>query len=96
MAVSVHQSTIRKTLNKSGVHGGIARRKQLLSKKNIDTCLKFAKDHLDDPEGYWKNVLWTDESKVELFDLNEKFYVWRKPNAAFQHRKPHPNCEVWW
>ena len=47
--------------------GGIAKRKPLLSKKNIATRLKFAKDHLDDPEGYWKNVLWTDESKVELF-----------------------------
>ena len=84
--VSVHESTIRKTLNKKGVHGRIARRKQLLSKKNIATCLKFAKDYLDDPEGYWKNVLWTDESKVELFGFNEKRYVWRKPNGAFQRK----------
>ena len=48
-------------LNKNGVHVGIARRKLLLSKKNIAIRLKFAKDHLDESEGYWKNVLWTDE-----------------------------------
>jgi len=51
------------------VHGPIARRISLLS-KNIAVC-EFAKDHLDDPEGDWKNVLWTDELKVELFGLNE-------------------------
>ena len=33
--VNVHDSTIRKRLNKNGVHGRIARRKPLLSKKNI-------------------------------------------------------------
>jgi len=49
--VSVHESTIRKTLNKNGVPGRIARRKPPLSKKNIAAHLKFAKDHLDDPEG---------------------------------------------
>ncbi len=77
--VSVHDSTIRKRLNKNGVHGRIARRKPLLSKKNIAACLKFAKEHID----FWNNVLWTDESKVELFGLNEKRYVCQKPNAAF-------------
>ena len=54
---SVHESTIRKPLNKNGVHGRIARRKLLLSKKNIAAHHLFAKDHLGDPEGYWKNVL---------------------------------------
>ena len=70
--VSVHDSTIRK---RHGVHGRIARRKPLLSKKNIAARLKFAKEHIDDPQDFWNNVLWTDESKVELFGLNEKRYV---------------------
>uniref|UniRef100_A0A8C4NIR9 Transposase n=1 Tax=Eptatretus burgeri TaxID=7764 RepID=A0A8C4NIR9_EPTBU len=91
--VSVHESTIKKTRNKNGVHGKIARRKPLHSKKNIAPCLKFAKDHLDNPEGWWKNVLWTDESKVELFGLNEKHYVWQKPNTAFQHKNLIPTMK---
>lgn len=33
---------------------------QTLSKKNIATRLMFARDR--EPEDYWKNVLWTDES----------------------------------
>ena len=84
--VSVHEAPIRETPDKNGVHGRIARRKPLLFKTNIAAHVKFANDHMDDPEGYWKNIVWTDESKVEPFGLNEKRYVWRKPNTAFQHK----------
>ena len=48
-SISVDESTIRKTLNKNGVHGRTPRKKPLLSKKNIAACLKFAKVHLDFP-----------------------------------------------
>ncbi len=27
--------------------------------KKIAAHLQFAKDHVDKPEGYWRNVLWT-------------------------------------
>ena len=91
--VNVHESTIRRTLNNNGVHGRVARRKPLLSKKNIAAHLQFAKDHVDKPEGYWKNVLWTDETKIELFGLNEKCYVWRKENTAFQHKNLIPSVK---
>ena len=91
--VSVHASTIRKMLNKKGVHGRTARRKPLLSKKNTSARLKLANDHLEDPEGNCKNVLWTDESKVELFGLNEKRYVWWKPNTAFQQKNLIPTMK---
>ncbi len=62
--VNVHESTMRRTLDSHGVHGRVARRKPLLSKKNIAACLQFAKDHVDNPEGYWRNVLWTDKTKI--------------------------------
>lgn len=35
------------------------------------------------------NILQTDETKIELlffFHLNEKFFVWRKKNTAFQYK----------
>ncbi|XP_016383721.1 protein lin-54 homolog [Sinocyclocheilus rhinocerous] len=49
--INVHESTIRTTLNNYGVHGRVATRKPLLSKKNFAACLQFAKDHVD-------NVKW--------------------------------------
>uniref|UniRef100_A0A8D0CN78 Transposase Tc1-like domain-containing protein n=1 Tax=Sander lucioperca TaxID=283035 RepID=A0A8D0CN78_SANLU len=48
--ISVHQSTIRKTLNKQGIYGRTPRRKPLLTKKNIAARLKFAKEHIDTPQ----------------------------------------------
>uniref|UniRef100_A0A8C7F607 L3MBTL histone methyl-lysine binding protein 3 n=1 Tax=Oncorhynchus kisutch TaxID=8019 RepID=A0A8C7F607_ONCKI len=30
----------------------------------------FSNDHLDDPEEDWEKVMWSDETKIELFGLN--------------------------
>ncbi|KAG5841945.1 hypothetical protein ANANG_G00172420 [Anguilla anguilla] len=69
--VSVHESTIRKRLLKNGIHGRVARRKPLLTKRNINARLTIAKKPQDDPQALWdvvwNNVPWADESKVELF-----------------------------
>ncbi|MBN3273320.1 PAK3 kinase, partial [Polyodon spathula] len=46
--VSARDSNIRKTLSKNGIHGRVARRKPLLTVKNMNARLKFAKKHLDD------------------------------------------------
>uniref|UniRef100_A0AAZ3QB65 Transposase Tc1-like domain-containing protein n=1 Tax=Oncorhynchus tshawytscha TaxID=74940 RepID=A0AAZ3QB65_ONCTS len=49
--ISVDESTIRKTLNKNGVHGRTPRKKPLLSKKKKNAArLKFAREHLDVPQ----------------------------------------------
>uniref|UniRef100_A0A3B3R2T1 Tc1-like transposase DDE domain-containing protein n=1 Tax=Paramormyrops kingsleyae TaxID=1676925 RepID=A0A3B3R2T1_9TELE len=85
-SIFVDTSTIRKTLNKNGVHGRTPRRKPLLSKKNIAARLKFAKEHLDVPQHYWQNIQWTDETKIELFGKNTQHYVWRKKGSAHQHQ----------
>ena len=45
--ISVDESSIRKTLNKNGVHGRTPRKKPPLSKKNIAARLKFVKEQLD-------------------------------------------------
>ena len=47
--------------------------------------MEFAKKHLHDTAGMWRNVLWADKTKIELFRLNSKCYVWHKPNTT-----PHP------
>lgn len=79
--ICVHESTVRKTLNKQGVYG----RTPLLTKNNIAACLKFAKEHIDTPQWYWQNVLWTDETKIELFVKNTQHYIWCKKGTAYHH-----------
>ncbi len=90
--VSVHDSTIRKRLGKNGLHGRVPRRKPL-SKKNIKAPLSFARKHLDDPQDFWENTLWTDETKVELFGRCVSHYIWRKSNTAFQKKNIIPTVK---
>ncbi|KAK3535010.1 hypothetical protein QTP70_001966 [Hemibagrus guttatus] len=91
--VSVHDSTIRKRLGKNGLHGRVPRRKPLLSKKNIKARLSFARKHLDDPQDFWENTLWTDETKILLFGRSVSHYVWRKSNTAFQKKNIIPTVK---
>lgn len=80
--VDVHKSTISRTLHKGGLHGRVARKKPFLKKNHIKARLEFAKRHLEQPLQFWQNVLWSDETKIELFGENSKKYVWRKAGTA--------------
>uniref|UniRef100_A0A3Q2CFB6 Tc1-like transposase DDE domain-containing protein n=1 Tax=Cyprinodon variegatus TaxID=28743 RepID=A0A3Q2CFB6_CYPVA len=100
--INVHASTIRRNINRHGIHGRVARRKPLLSRKNKAARLKFAREHLDKPEAFWKSILWTDESKIELFGHNHRRHVWRKVNTEFKEKNLLPtvkhgggNVKVW-
>ncbi|KAK3515289.1 hypothetical protein QTP70_013482 [Hemibagrus guttatus] len=91
--VSVHDSTIRKRLGKNGLRGRVPRPKPLLSKKNIKARLNFARKHLDDPQDFWENTLWTDETKIELFGRSVSHYVWHKSNTTFQKKNIIPTVK---
>ena len=91
--VHVHRSTIRRVLNDSGLHARVARKKPLLRKQNKQARLNFAKSHLDKPDDYWNHILWSDETKIELFGRNENRYVWRTEGSAFQEQNIIPTVK---
>ena len=37
---------------------------------HVKARLKFANGHLGDPEESWEKVMWSDETKIELFGHN--------------------------
>ncbi len=82
MGESCRKSTITAALHQSGLYGRVARRKPLLSTRNMKARMEFVKKHLKDSKMVTNNILWSDESKIELFGLNSKQYVWRKPGTA--------------
>ena len=55
----------------------------LLKPVHVQARLKFAKDHLDDPEKEWEKVMWSDETKIEVFGLNSTCHVWRKKKDEY-------------
>ncbi|KAI4898144.1 hypothetical protein NFI96_005003 [Prochilodus magdalenae] len=50
---------------------------------HVQAHLKFANDYLDDPEEAWGKVMWSDETKIELFGINSTRYVWRKKKSEY-------------
>lgn len=82
MGQSSRRTTITAALHRSGLYGRVARWKPLLSAKHMKARLEFAKKHLKDSQTVRNKILWSDETKIELFGLNSKRYVWRKPGTA--------------
>ena len=77
-------STVKKRLREKGMIGRIAVKKPLLRSVNKQKRLDFAKEHLGWTVDQWKSVLWTDESKFELFGSHRRQFVRRKINERFK------------
>ncbi|KAI4889350.1 hypothetical protein NFI96_010278 [Prochilodus magdalenae] len=79
------RTTISAAIHQSGLYGRVARRKPLLSKRHKAARLEFAKRHLKDSQTMRNKILWSDETKIELFGVNARRHVVRiegKMNAA--------------
>lgn len=74
---SVSHSSIRRALQKNNLNGRVALKKPLLRKQNIEKRLKFAVDHINWTPAQWDRVLWSDESKFEIFGTKRRVYVRR-------------------
>src|SRR4029434_9171588 len=82
MGETSRRTTITATLHRSGLYGRVARWKPLLSARHIKARIEFAKKHMEDSQTMRNKILWSDETKIELFGVNSKRYVWRKPGTA--------------
>ena len=85
--------TIRRQLNERGLYGRRPRRKPLLKDRHKKAWLEFAKTHLNKPKSFWENVLWTDETKLELFGKSHRLCVYRKRNEAFKQKNTLPTVK---
>ncbi|KAK1790610.1 hypothetical protein P4O66_014484, partial [Electrophorus voltai] len=52
-------------------------------KAHVQACLKFAIEHVNDSEKAGENVMWSAETKIELFGINSTRHVWRQRNAEY-------------
>ncbi len=72
----VSSQTIRHTLQQVSLHGHCPRRKPLLKLAHKKVRKQFAEDNLSKSMNYWNHVLWSDESKVNLFGSDGVQHVW--------------------
>ena len=79
------RTTISAALHQSGLYfpsGRVARRKPLLNKRHMTALLEFSKRHLKDSKTMRNKIIWSDETKIEHFDLNDKHHIRWKPGTA--------------
>ena len=93
VGTTVTKRTISNTLHREGLKSCCARKVPLLKKAHVEARLKFAKEHLDDPEEAWEKVMWSDETKLKLFGINSTHRVWRKRNAEYNPKNTIPTVK---
>ena len=62
--VTISRDTIQRTLQRNG-------KKPLLKSRHKKACLEFARAHADKDEDYWDSVLWSDETKINVFGTDD-------------------------
>ena len=64
-AIKLSVTTVKRRLKEACLNGRITTRKSLLSAKNKTSTLDF--EHNDWTVEQWGNIMWTDESKFDIF-----------------------------
>lgn len=79
--VEVHPITIRRVLKSAGYNSRVARRKPLISKINQKNRLEFAEMYVHKNLEFWDRILFSDESKFNIFKSDGQIRIWRKRNT---------------
>ena len=89
LKVIISESTVRRRLHKVGLYGRVTSKEPYVNKINRHKLLEYAKNYREKPLGFWNKVLWSDESKFNLFRSDRKVVVWRSPKGEFG-----PECTI--
>lgn len=91
--IVVSHETVRQTLIKNKYSSRVARKKPLLSTRNIEKRYSFALNYISQPVDYWDDVIFCDEVKVMLYYNDGPTRVWRKPLTSLENRNIIPTVK---
>ncbi len=84
--VTISRHTIRRTLQRNGMHGCRPRKKPLLKPRHKKAHLEFSRAHADKDEDYWDSILWSDETKINVFGTDGFKTVWRHKGEEYKEK----------
>ncbi len=98
--VTISRDTIRRTLQRNDMHGCRPRKKPLLKPRHKKASLEFARAHADKDEDYWDSILWSDETKINVFGTDGFKTVWRRKGEEYKEkvcqRNTKKKCVLMW
>ena len=84
LGVSLSATSIRRLLKSRGIVPLIKPKKPLLRKKNIADRVAFAKSHIAWTETDWKHVVWSDETKINLFGSDGIHWCYKRKDTQLK------------
>ncbi len=84
--VTISHDTILRSLQRNGMHGCRPRKKPLLKPRHKKASLEFARAHADKDEDYWDSILWSDETKINVFGTDGFKTVWRRKGEEYKEK----------
>jgi len=71
----------------------VKKKKPLLTKQHRQSRLAFAKKYKDWTIEDWRRVVWSDESKFQLFGSDGRQWYWKKTNESLSTRHIRPTVK---
>ena len=82
LGVIISNQTVRRRLHEIRFYKLVASRRSYVNKANRIKRLNYAEMYENKDMDFWKRVLWSDESKFNLFAADGKVMVWRVPKEV--------------
>ncbi|GFW15047.1 uncharacterized protein TNCV_983391 [Trichonephila clavipes] len=89
----VSAQTVRNIEHSTGLKARSARKKPYISEVNRKRRLEFAMKYKNKPMDFWKKVIFSDESKFEIFTPPSIRKVWRKNKTALETKNVLPTLK---
>lgn len=89
----ISESTVKRVLCRAEIHARTPRKKPFISEVNRKKRLGFAHCYVGKSNEFWENVLFSDESKFNIFGSDGRKYVWRKAGQALNPKNVIPTVK---
>lgn len=89
----VSKDTISRAIHQKGIFSRSPRKTPLLKPMHVRARLDFANEFVIKPKEFWDNILWSNETKIELFGRPGTQKVWRKKNTEYSPKNTIPTVK---